>query len=63
MLVSITLNSMHPWQVANDVPEVRRIFHQFHVREIELAYTAQQAAGKRFRELLITNYEPGESKQ
>ena len=42
----------------NDVPEVRRIFHQFHVREIELAYTAQQAAGKRFRELLITNYKP-----
>jgi DNA adenine methylase len=47
----------------NDVPEVRRIFHQFHVREIELAYTAQQAAGKRFRELLITNYKPGEGKQ
>jgi DNA adenine methylase len=40
----------------NDVPEVRRIFHGFHFRDIELAYTAQQTAGKRFRELLITNY-------
>lgn len=40
----------------NDVPEVRQIFRRFHFREIELAYTAQQTAGKRFRELLITNY-------
>jgi DNA adenine methylase len=42
----------------NDVPEVRRIFGHFHSREIELAYTAQQKAGKRFRELLITNFKP-----
>jgi hypothetical protein len=41
----------------NDVPEVRRIFHRFQFKEIELAYTAQQTAGKRFRELLITNYQ------
>jgi DNA adenine methylase len=41
----------------NDVPAVRRIFGGFHFREIELAYTAQQSAGKRFAELLITNYE------
>jgi DNA adenine methylase len=40
----------------NDVPEVRRIFRQFYFREIELAYTAQPRAGKRFRELLITNF-------
>lgn len=40
----------------NDVPEVRRIFRKFHFREIEIAYTAQQVAGKRFRELLIANY-------
>jgi len=46
----------------NDVPEVRRIFRRFHFREIELAYTAQQTAGKRFRELLITNYQPRESR-
>jgi DNA adenine methylase len=47
----------------NDVPEVRRIFRAFHIRQIELAYTAQQTAGKRFRELLITNYKPREAAQ
>lgn len=40
----------------NDVPEVREIFREFHLKEIELAYTAQQKAGKRFPELLIANY-------
>jgi DNA adenine methylase len=40
----------------NDLDAVRRIFGRFHIREIELAYTAQQTAGKRFRELLIANY-------
>ena len=45
----------------NDVPEVRQIFRQFHFREIELAYTAQPNAGKRFRELLITNFRIAQS--
>jgi DNA adenine methylase len=45
----------------NDVPEVRRIFRRFHLREIDLAYTAQQTAGRRFPELLITNYKPGQA--
>lgn len=40
----------------NDVPPVRRIFSGFYVREIQIAYTAQRTAGKRFRELLIANY-------
>jgi DNA adenine methylase len=40
----------------NDLPEVRKLFHRFKLREIEIPYTAQQAAGKRYRELLITNY-------
>jgi DNA adenine methylase len=40
----------------NDVPEVRRIFHRFRFQEVEFAYTVQQTAGKRFREVLITNY-------
>ena len=40
----------------NDVPEVRDLFRRFHFREIELSYTAQQTAGKRYRELLITNF-------
>lgn len=47
----------------NDTAEVRQIFRPFHIREIELAYTAQQTAGKRFRELLITNYKPREIAQ
>ncbi len=40
----------------NDVPRIREIFHEFTLREIELPYTAQKKAGKRFRELLITNF-------
>jgi DNA adenine methylase len=40
----------------NDLPEVRELFHRFRFREIELCYTAQSTAGKRYRELLITNY-------
>jgi DNA adenine methylase len=40
----------------NDVPEVRDTFRDFTFREIELAYTAQREAGKRFREVIITNF-------
>jgi DNA adenine methylase len=40
----------------NDVPEVRRIFKHFKFREIELAYTAQKVAGRRYKEVLITNF-------
>jgi DNA adenine methylase len=40
----------------NDTPEVREIFREFKVEEIELPYTAQRVAGKRFREVLITNF-------
>jgi DNA adenine methylase len=40
----------------NDVPEVRDLFGGFTLREIAFHYTAQRQAGKRFRELLITNY-------
>lgn len=39
----------------NDVPEVRSLFAEFRICEIELTYTAQRTKGKRFRELLITN--------
>lgn len=41
----------------NDVPEMREIFRGFHQREVDLHYTSQQAAGKRYPELLITNFE------
>ena len=40
----------------NDVPEVRALFHHFHIHGIELAYTAQKRAGRRYREVLITNF-------
>ena len=40
----------------NDVPDVRKIFRRFRFQEIDLAYTAQQVPGKRYPELLITNY-------
>jgi len=40
----------------NDTPEVRKLFGRFRFQEIELHYTAQKKAGKRYRELLITNF-------
>lgn len=40
----------------NDVPEVRTIFRGFKIKSIELAYTAQKVAGRRFKEVLITNF-------
>jgi DNA adenine methylase len=40
----------------NDVPEVRAIFKRFKIQGIDLHYTAQKIAGKRFREVLITNF-------
>ena len=40
----------------NDVPEVRTLFKDFTIRTVELAYTAQKVAGRRYRELLITNF-------
>lgn len=40
----------------NDVPEVRALFHRFQIRSVELPYTAQQSAGRRYREVLITNF-------
>jgi DNA adenine methylase len=40
----------------NDVPEVRAIFKAFHIKGIDLAYTAQKVAGRRYHEVLITNF-------
>ncbi len=42
----------------NDVPEVRALFHRFHIQEVELHYTSQKHAGRRYREVLITNFKP-----
>jgi DNA adenine methylase len=40
----------------NDRAEVRETFSRFHIRREEMAYTAQAKPGKRYGELLITNY-------
>lgn len=40
----------------NDLPEVRAIFHHFKFQEIKLAYTAQRVAGRRYNEVIITNF-------
>jgi DNA adenine methylase len=42
----------------NDVPEVRRLFKDFHIQGIELHYTSQKEAGRRYKEVLITNFRP-----
>jgi DNA adenine methylase len=43
----------------NDVPEVRKIFSKFQFKGIALHYTSQREAGKRYPELLITNFRLG----
>jgi DNA adenine methylase len=40
----------------NDVPEVRALFRRFHLQQVKLPYTAQKRAGRRYGELLITNF-------
>lgn len=40
----------------NDTPEVRDLFRHFSVREMELAYSAQKHAGRKYDEVLITNF-------
>lgn len=41
----------------DDHPEIRRIFARWNMRPIYLAYSSQTTAGKRYAELIITNYE------
>ena len=43
----------------DDHPEVRKLFGHWNIERVELAYTAQKAVGKRYGELLITNFQPG----
>jgi DNA adenine methylase len=40
----------------NDVPEVRALFGRFRIEQVELHYTSQKAAGRRYKEVLITNF-------
>jgi DNA adenine methylase len=40
----------------NDVPEVRALFARFRIEQVELHYTSQMAAGRRYKEVFITNF-------
>jgi DNA adenine methylase len=40
----------------NDLPEVRAIFRQFKIQAVKIAYSAQPSSGRRYSELLITNF-------
>ena len=40
----------------NDLPAVRALFDGFHVQAVELHYTSQKAAGRRYKEVMITNF-------
>ena len=41
----------------DDVPELRKLFNRSIITEVEIPYTAQREAGKRYRELIITNFD------
>jgi len=40
----------------NDAPEMRQIFSDFNITTLEMTYSSQRKAGKRYQELLIANY-------
>jgi DNA adenine methylase len=42
----------------NNHPEVRKLFRGWRLLPVDIAYTAQRKVGKRFKELLITNFDP-----
>jgi len=42
----------------NDLPEVRKLFGGFQIQDVELHYTSQKEAGKRYKEVLIMNFKP-----
>ena len=42
----------------DDHPEVRKLFQHFRIQRTEISYTAQRKVGRRYGELLITNFEP-----
>jgi len=43
----------------DDHPEVRKLFRNWHLIPVDIAYTAQRQVGKRFSELFITNFRTG----
>jgi DNA adenine methylase len=43
----------------NDTPEIREVFRQFHLREVQTRYSVGSAnRGDKVQELLVMNYEP-----
>lgn len=40
----------------DDRPEVRKVFRNWNIMNVEIAYTAQSKPGKLYRELLISNF-------
>ncbi len=40
----------------NDAPEIRRIFAGFTIKTLQMTYSSQRKAGRRYQELLISNY-------
>ncbi len=40
----------------NDVPEVRALFAKFIITEVQISYSAQRKAGRRYAELIIRNF-------
>jgi DNA adenine methylase len=42
----------------DDQPQIRAIFHAFHIEPVDLAYTAKRDTKTRHKELLITNFDP-----
>jgi DNA adenine methylase len=40
----------------NDVPEARGLFSEFHLKRVWLSYTAANLAGRKYSELLISNF-------
>lgn len=47
----------------DDRPEIRRLFSHFSISGVELSYTAQKQASRRYRELLIMNFDNGHNPQ
>lgn len=44
----------------DDNPEVRRLFGAWHMKSVDLSYTAQTKTGRRYGEVLISNFETEE---
>jgi DNA adenine methylase len=42
----------------DDHPEVRKLFRNWRLLPVDIAYTAQRKVGRKFHELLITNFKP-----